>query len=100
MRVPSSDLLSTGGSPPFTPDTQTPTNTNEPYLDWVNFILAQDTIPQTFTTSYGDDEQTVPQDYAISVCELFAELGARGSTVLFSSGDFGYVVKPNLNNTK
>ncbi|KAF9013555.1 subtilisin-like protein [Hymenopellis radicata] len=80
---------STGGSPPFTPDTQTPTNTNEPYLDWVNFILAQDTIPQTFTTSYGDDEQTVPQDYAVSVCELFAELGLRGSTVLFSSGDFG-----------
>ncbi|KAF8912455.1 peptidase S8/S53 domain-containing protein [Mucidula mucida] len=90
MSFPTPNIYySTGGSPPFTPDTQTPTNTNEPYLDWVNFILAQDTIPQTFTTSYGDDEQTVPQDYAISVCELFAELGARGSTVLFSSGDFG-----------
>ena len=38
---------STGGSPPFNPDDNTPTNTNEPYLDWLNFILAQDTIPQT-----------------------------------------------------
>lgn len=50
---------STGGSPPFNPDSNTPTNTNEPYLDWLNFILAQSSIPQTFTTSYGDDEQTV-----------------------------------------
>lgn len=80
---------STGGSPPFTPDSQTPTNTNEPYLDWLNFILNQTTIPQTFTTSYGDDEQTVPEDYAVSVCNLFAQLGARGSSILFSSGDFG-----------
>ena len=50
---------STGGSPPFNPDSNTPTNTNEPYLDWLNFVLAQSSIPQTFTTSYGDDEQTV-----------------------------------------
>ncbi len=51
---------STGGSPPFIPDDGTPTNTNEPYLDWLNFILSQpEKIPQTFTTSYGDDEQSV-----------------------------------------
>ncbi|KAJ7036507.1 peptidase S8/S53 domain-containing protein [Mycena alexandri] len=80
---------STGGSPPFLADSFTPTNTNEPYLDWLNFILSQTTIPQTFTTSYGDDEQTVPQDYATSVCNLFAQLGARGSSVMFSSGDDG-----------
>ncbi|ESK88090.1 tripeptidyl peptidase a [Moniliophthora roreri MCA 2997] len=80
---------STGGSPPFNPDSQTPTNTNEPYLDWLNFILDQTSIPLVFTTSYGDDEQTVPQDYANKVCDLFMRLGARGSSVLFSSGDFG-----------
>ncbi|KAF9460560.1 peptidase S8/S53 domain-containing protein [Collybia nuda] len=80
---------STGGSPPFNPDSQTPTNTNEPYLDWLNFILAQSTIPQVITTSYGDDEQTVPNDYAVRVCNLFAQLGSVGSTVFFSSGDFG-----------
>lgn len=80
---------STGGSPPFVPDSQTPTDTNEPYLDWLNFILSQSTIPQTITTSYGDDEQSVPPDYAHAVCHRFAELGAKGITVLFSSGDFG-----------
>ena len=38
---------STGGSPPFIPDEGTDTNSNEPYLDWLNFILNQTTIPQT-----------------------------------------------------
>ncbi|KAG7091987.1 hypothetical protein E1B28_008374 [Marasmius oreades] len=80
---------STGGSPPFNPDSNTPTNTNEPYLDWLNFILSQSSIPLVFTTSYGDDEQTVPPDYATKVCDLFAQLGARGSSILFSSGDDG-----------
>ncbi|KAF8903511.1 peptidase S8/S53 domain-containing protein [Gymnopilus junonius] len=80
---------STGGSPPFAPDSNTPTNTNEPYLDFLNFLLAQSTIPQTLTTSYGDDEQTVPLDYATSVCNLFATLGSRGTTIFFSSGDDG-----------
>ncbi|KAG6836128.1 hypothetical protein H0H93_011087 [Arthromyces matolae] len=80
---------STGGSPPFFPDSENPTNTNEPYLDWLNFILAQSVVPQTISTSYGDDEQTVPEDYAARVCNLFAQLGATGSTVFFSSGDFG-----------
>ncbi|KAL0955154.1 hypothetical protein HGRIS_004065 [Hohenbuehelia grisea] len=80
---------STAGRPPFVADSQTPTNTNEPYLDWVNFVLSQSTIPQTISTSYGDDEQTVPADYRTSVCNQLAVLGARGTTVLFSSGDFG-----------
>jgi tripeptidyl-peptidase I len=80
---------STGGSPPFIPDSITPSNTNEPYLDWLNFVLEQETIPQTISTSYGDDEQTVPPDYAASVCDLFVQLGSRGVSVLFSSGDFG-----------
>ncbi|KJA25711.1 hypothetical protein HYPSUDRAFT_64438 [Hypholoma sublateritium FD-334 SS-4] len=80
---------STGGSPPFIADTFTPTNTNEPYLDFLTFLLAQSTIPQVLTTSYGDDEQTVPLDYATSVCNMLATLGSRGTTVFFSSGDEG-----------
>ncbi|KAJ8517886.1 hypothetical protein ONZ45_g4995 [Pleurotus djamor] len=83
--------FSTGGSPPFIPDGLTPTNTNEPYLDWLNFVLSQPKIANVFSTSYGDDEQTVPLDYQLTVCNLFAQLGARGASVLFSSGDFGHV---------
>lgn len=80
---------STGGSPPFTPDLSTPTNTNEPYLVWLNYVLAQKDLPQVISTSYGDSEQTVPEAYAKKVCSLFAQLGARGISVLFSSGDAG-----------
>ncbi|KAH8977866.1 tripeptidyl peptidase A [Lactarius hatsudake] len=82
-------FYSTGGSPPFNPDADTPTDTNEPYLDWLNFILAQPKIPQVISTSYGDDEQTVPVDFARRVCGEFAQLGARGVSLLFSSGDGG-----------
>ncbi|KAF8491622.1 subtilisin-like protein [Russula emetica] len=82
-------FYSTAGDPPYIPDDQTPTNTNEPYLDWLNFVMSQKTIPQTISTSYGDNEQTVPRDYATSVCNMFAQLGAMGISVLFASGDSG-----------
>src|SRR6266702_2586453 len=80
---------STGGLPPFTPDSRHPTNDNEPYLDWLGYLLEQSKIPQTIGTSYGESEQTVPLDYATSVCDLFAQLGARGVSVLFPSGNDG-----------
>lgn len=80
---------STGGEPPFNPDISTPTNTNEPYLVWVNWLLQQKFIPQVISTSYGDSEQTVPQSYAERVCKQLAQVGARGTTLFFSSGDSG-----------
>lgn len=84
-------LYSTGGSPPFDPDAFTTTNTNEPYLTWVLYLREQDanTIPRVISTSYGDDEQTVPESYAKTVCDQFAALGAQGISLFFSSGDYG-----------
>jgi hypothetical protein len=38
---------------------------------------------------YGDVEQTVPVDYATTVCYLFVQLGARGVSLLVDSGYFG-----------
>jgi len=81
--------FSTGGSPPFIPDSGTPTDTNEPYDKFISNLLEQTTIPPVISTSYGDDEQTVPLDFATSVCNSFAQLGARGVSLLFSSGDSG-----------
>ncbi|KAJ7756000.1 tripeptidyl peptidase A [Mycena metata] len=63
-------------------------HTNEPYLDWLDYILNSHQIPQTISTSYGDDEQTVPFTYARRVCQRFASLAA-GVSVLFASGDGG-----------
>ncbi|KAH8114716.1 tripeptidyl peptidase A [Phellopilus nigrolimitatus] len=84
-----STFFSTAGSPPFIPDLRTPTNTNEPYTIWLDFILSQDNPPQTISTSYSDDEQTVPKNFAQRVCNGFAQLGARGVSLMFGSGDGG-----------
>ncbi|KAL5316028.1 hypothetical protein ACEPPN_016902 [Leptodophora sp. 'Broadleaf-Isolate-01'] len=87
------EVYNTGGSPPFVPDLATPTNTNEPYLDWLQFMLGLESTPQVISTSYGVDEQTVPLSFATAVCNGFAQLGARGVSLLFASGDNG--VGPN-----
>lgn len=79
----------TGGSPPNTPDADGYNDSNEPYLTWVNYVLQQDSIPQVITNSYIDNEQTVPYSYAKVVCSQFAQLGARGVSVIFASGDGG-----------
>ena len=62
---------STGGLGLLVPDLDQPTqanNQNEPYLDFLHYILALPTneLPKTFTTSYGEDEQRVPASYAKS----------------------------------
>jgi tripeptidyl-peptidase-1 len=94
-------IYSTGGRQPgFKPDDFTPINTNEPYLDWVNYMLAlsDKDLPQVVSTSYADTEQTVSKEYAIRVCSQFAALGARGVTMLFGSGDEGVGGKQCLRN--
>ncbi|KAF9077948.1 subtilisin-like protein [Rhodocollybia butyracea] len=84
-------FYSTGGSPPFIPDSFTPTNQNEPYLNWLEFMatVPDNEFPSTVSTSYADDEQTVPADYAAEVCNMFATLGVRGASLIFGSGDAG-----------
>lgn len=79
----------TGGSPAFMRDALTVNNTNEPYLTWLHYVLGQPDLPHVISSSYGDDEQTVPYSYATSVCNGFAQLGARGISVLFATGDHG-----------
>ncbi|KAF8638577.1 hypothetical protein AX17_002119 [Amanita inopinata Kibby_2008] len=82
-------FYSTAGRPPFNPDANTPTDTNEPYTDWLDYVLSHPNPPLTISTSYGDDEQTVPESFARRACGGFAQLGARGVSLLFSSGDGG-----------
>jgi tripeptidyl-peptidase I len=84
----------TGGLGLLVPDLDEPTqadNSNEPYLDFLHYMLALDDceLPQTLTASYGEDEQSVPEAYSRAVCSMYAQLGARGVSVIFSSGDTG-----------
>ncbi|KAG7447497.1 tripeptidyl peptidase A [Guyanagaster necrorhizus] len=73
-----STFYSTAGRPPFIPPYQSgnasaPANTNEPYGEWLDHMLSHNDLPATISTSYGDNEDT----------------GARGISLLFSSGDSG-----------
>ena len=85
--------FSTGGLGPLvpTPDQPNQPGSNEPYFEFLTNILAlpDSSLPQTLSTSYGEEEQSVPKDYALKVCNMFMQLGARGVSVIFSSGDSG-----------
>jgi tripeptidyl-peptidase-1 len=85
---------STGGRGPLVPTKDQPKQpgSNEPYLEFLTYLLAlpEDAeLPQTLSTSYGEEEQSIPEEYALKVCNMFMQLGARGVSVLFSSGDSG-----------
>lgn len=82
---------SVGGRAPSTRDAATPPGSNEPYLAWLEHLLSQpdDELARVISTSYDDDEQTVPRSYATRVCNDMAQLGARGVSLLFASGDEG-----------
>jgi tripeptidyl-peptidase-1 len=83
----------TAGRPPMIPDLDQPGPkvTNEPYLDWVTYLsqLPDGELPQVISHSYGEDEQSIPANYSEAVCRSFAQLGARGASIIFSSGDTG-----------
>jgi tripeptidyl-peptidase-1 len=85
---------STGGLGELVADLDQPDSSksqNEPYLDFLTYILKKPNkeLPQTITTSYGENEQSVPEAYSRVVCNMFGQLGARGVSVIFSSGDTG-----------
>ncbi|KAI0443895.1 subtilisin-like protein [Xylaria telfairii] len=86
--------FSVGGRGPLVPDLDQPDvndNSDEPYLEFLKSVLKlpQSKLPQVISTSYGENEQSVPKSYALSVCNLIAQLGSRGVSVIFSSGDSG-----------
>ncbi|KAH8990414.1 subtilisin-like protein [Lactarius hatsudake] len=79
---------STGGTLHWTPPSNEPAS-DDVILAWLNYMLGKESIPQTISTSNGVDETRLPPEYATTVCTLFAQLGARGVSVLYGSGDYG-----------
>ncbi|KAI1785612.1 family S53 protease [Ganoderma leucocontextum] len=61
----------------------------EGFLDVVNFLLGEDAPPYVMTTSYGQNENTSSRRLAQHLCNAYAQLGARGVSILFASGDGG-----------
>ncbi|KAJ4360821.1 Tripeptidyl-peptidase sed2 [Didymosphaeria variabile] len=88
------NFYSTAGRGILVPDLDQPTqddNDNEPYLDLFTYLinLPDEKLPQVLSTSYGEDEQSVPPEYNKKVCDMIGQLGTRGMSVIFSSGDTG-----------
>ncbi|KAL2835057.1 peptidase S8/S53 domain-containing protein [Aspergillus cavernicola] len=91
---PLATYYTTAGRAPFIPEvgeTGEDESSNEPYLEQLHYLLnlSDEEIPAILTTSYGEDEQSVPESYSEATCNLLAQLGARGVSVIFSSGDDG-----------
>ncbi|KAI0755126.1 family S53 protease [Daedaleopsis nitida] len=59
------------------------------WLDVANHLLAQTTPPHVLTTSYSWNEQLISQASAVKLCNAYAQLGARGISILNSAGDSG-----------
>ncbi|KAF8267692.1 subtilisin-like protein [Lactarius quietus] len=59
------------------------------FLTWLKYLIDLKTIPQTISASYSYYEKFLPVEYTKALCDLFAQLGARGVSVLFPSGNDG-----------
>ncbi|OSX61674.1 hypothetical protein POSPLADRAFT_1070312 [Postia placenta MAD-698-R-SB12] len=58
-------------------------------LDTANYLLSLESPPPVVATSYGDNENAISQKLAYNLCNAYAQLGARGVSVIFASGDGG-----------
>lgn len=61
----------------------------EGFLDIINFLLGESNPPHVLTTSYGQNENTISSSLANQLCTAYQQLGARGTSILFASGDGG-----------
>ncbi|KAA1474763.1 family S53 protease [Dentipellis sp. KUC8613] len=59
------------------------------FLDILTTLLNEADTPNVLTTSYSFNEPDLPFSIANSLCNAYAQLGARGTSALFSSGDGG-----------
>ncbi|KAH9026297.1 subtilisin-like protein [Lactarius deliciosus] len=66
-----------------------PSGTGDYFWGFLRYILNEESIPQTISISYSGLEHSAAKEYAIYVCNLFAMLGVRGTSVLVSSGNDG-----------
>ena len=62
---------------------------NEPFLKWLTNVAANATIPDIFTISYQDYEDTLSTVFMQRVSAEAAQLAIRGTTLVTGSGDWG-----------
>ncbi|EIW52208.1 family S53 protease [Trametes versicolor FP-101664 SS1] len=58
-------------------------------LDLINATLVCSTPPHVIVTTSGEDENALSANLQTNLCNAYAQLGARGISILFASGDGG-----------
>eukprot|EP00117_Sycon_ciliatum_P024015 scpid50451/ scgid20262/ Tripeptidyl-peptidase 1; Tripeptidyl aminopeptidase; Tripeptidyl-peptidase I len=61
----------------------------EPFLVWIEAVANSSTIPNVISVSYGDHEDSLSVPYMQRINVEFQKIGARGTSLLFASGDSG-----------
>jgi tripeptidyl-peptidase I len=63
----------------------------EPFMKWLYLVgnTSDTVVPKLFSTSYGEDEQSIPLTWSVRTNTEFQKCGARGISLLFASGDSG-----------
>ncbi|KAA1474751.1 family S53 protease [Dentipellis sp. KUC8613] len=59
------------------------------FMDIITSLLNEDDTPNVLTTSYAFNEPELPFSIANTLCNAYAQIGARGTSLFFSSGDGG-----------
>lgn len=77
-------LYNNGGV--FGPD---PGQTYDRFVLFLQELITNKTVPSVISFSESMPENMVDPAYARRVCNMMAQVGARGTTLLFSSGDNG-----------
>ena len=62
---------------------------NEPFLEFVLYMNGVDHAPSVVSTSYGEDEGSTDDAYAVRVQYEFGLAALRGISLVFASGDSG-----------
>ena len=81
-------FYSVGGQIAGIPESNKPAEDDQ-WFAWLEYLIEEPEVPQTISVSYGNFERDIPPEYATALCEMFAQLGARGVSVLVASGDDG-----------
>ncbi|KAK3676887.1 hypothetical protein LTR78_003091 [Recurvomyces mirabilis] len=67
----------------------TPGQVYDPYVSFLQDLLTNETVPSVVSFSETTPNDMVDPAYARSVCNMMRDIGSRGVSLLFSSGDNG-----------
>ncbi|KAH8997732.1 subtilisin-like protein [Lactarius hatsudake] len=67
-----------------------PGPSDDDFVSFLEYVLDRVEIPRTISISYDRlEENFIPREYLVHVCDLFSRLGVRGVSVLLPSGNKG-----------